>query len=295
MEMHQVRYFLAVARERNFTRAAESCHVTQPSLTRAIQKLEEEFGGELFRRERALTHLTDLGRLMLPLLERTYESAQQARALARQVGRAEVAPLAVGLASDVHLPGLPLLFGALDRAFAGFDLSLRSGEAPALLDAALAGDLDAVIADLGRDLPERVDCWDLRQERYGLLLRDDHQLATSPNLALTALEGLTVIGLGAGLEAWQRGLLPPAVHITHRAGSQAAAALLVDAGLGIALLPEGGPTPAGTIWRAVEGLTAARTVALAVVAGRRRSGAADAFVKSVRARGWADAARAATG
>jgi DNA-binding transcriptional LysR family regulator len=74
MEMHQVRYFLAVARERNFTRAAEQCHVTQPSLTRAIQKLEEEFGGQMFRRERALTHLTDLGRLMHPLLERSFEA-----------------------------------------------------------------------------------------------------------------------------------------------------------------------------------------------------------------------------
>ena len=51
MEMHQVRYFLAVARELNFTRAAESCHVAQPSLTRAIKQLEDEFGGELFRRD----------------------------------------------------------------------------------------------------------------------------------------------------------------------------------------------------------------------------------------------------
>ena len=75
MEMHQVRYFLAVARTLNFTRAAEESNVTQPSLTRAIQKLEEEFGGLLFRRERALTHLTDLGRLMLPHLERAYAAA----------------------------------------------------------------------------------------------------------------------------------------------------------------------------------------------------------------------------
>ncbi len=60
MEMHQVRYFLAVARTRNFTRAAEECNVSQPSLTRAIQKLEGELGGPLFRREHSLSHLTDL-------------------------------------------------------------------------------------------------------------------------------------------------------------------------------------------------------------------------------------------
>ena len=52
MEMHQVRYFLAVAEELNFTRAAEQCNVTQPSLSRAIKLLEEELGGQLFYRER---------------------------------------------------------------------------------------------------------------------------------------------------------------------------------------------------------------------------------------------------
>ena len=57
MEMHQVRYFLAVADTLNFTRAAELCNVSQPALTRAIQQLEEELGGLLLRRERKLTHL----------------------------------------------------------------------------------------------------------------------------------------------------------------------------------------------------------------------------------------------
>jgi DNA-binding transcriptional LysR family regulator len=68
MEMHQVRYFLAVARTLNFTRAAEECHVAQPSLTRAIRQLEGELGGDLFRRERPHAQLTELGQRMLPLL-----------------------------------------------------------------------------------------------------------------------------------------------------------------------------------------------------------------------------------
>ena len=69
MEMHQVRYFLAVGRALNFTRAAEECNVAQPSLTRAIRQLEDELGGELFRRERNLTHLSELGHRMLPLMQ----------------------------------------------------------------------------------------------------------------------------------------------------------------------------------------------------------------------------------
>ena len=80
MEMHQVRYFLAVARTLNFTRAAEECHVAQPSLTRAIRQLEGELGGDLFRRERPQAQLTELGQRMLPLLKQCYESALSARA-----------------------------------------------------------------------------------------------------------------------------------------------------------------------------------------------------------------------
>jgi len=68
MEMQQVRYFLAVSRTLNFTRAAEECNVTQPALTRAIKQLEDELGGELIRREGRNTHLTDLGNRMRPLL-----------------------------------------------------------------------------------------------------------------------------------------------------------------------------------------------------------------------------------
>ena len=64
MEMHQVRYFLAVARDLHFTRASENCNVSQPSLSRAIKLLEEELGGALFHRERDRTHPTELGRMV---------------------------------------------------------------------------------------------------------------------------------------------------------------------------------------------------------------------------------------
>ena len=95
MEMHQVRYFLAVARTLNFTRAAEECHVAQPSLTRAIKLLEGELGGDLFRRERPRAMLTPLGERMYPLLKQCYDSAQSARSLAAMINDGEV-----GVAQD---------------------------------------------------------------------------------------------------------------------------------------------------------------------------------------------------
>jgi Bacterial regulatory helix-turn-helix protein, lysR family len=86
MEMHQVRYFLAVAQELNFSRAAEKCNVSQPSLSRAIQQLEGELGGPLFRRERHLTHVTELGEMVRPLWR--YSTA----GLGRNTGRCHCLP-----------------------------------------------------------------------------------------------------------------------------------------------------------------------------------------------------------
>jgi LysR family hydrogen peroxide-inducible transcriptional activator len=68
MEFHEIRYFLALSRALNFTKAAEACHVSQPALTRAIQKMENELGGLLFSRDRSNMRMTELGRLVEPHL-----------------------------------------------------------------------------------------------------------------------------------------------------------------------------------------------------------------------------------
>jgi len=103
MEMHQVRYFLAVAEVLNFTRAAEECHVAQPSLTRAIKQLEEELGGDLFRRERPHAQLTELGQRMLPLLRQCYESALGARSLAAALKSGEIGALRLALSHTIDV------------------------------------------------------------------------------------------------------------------------------------------------------------------------------------------------
>jgi LysR family transcriptional regulator, hydrogen peroxide-inducible genes activator len=97
MEMHQIRYFLAVGEELNFTRAAERCNVAQPSLTRAIKLLEGELGGLLFHRERANTHLTELGRMVKPYLEKVYREAQEAKRHASEFTKLTKTTLKLGV------------------------------------------------------------------------------------------------------------------------------------------------------------------------------------------------------
>jgi DNA-binding transcriptional LysR family regulator len=131
MEMHQVRYFLAVARILNFTRAADECNVTQPSLTRAIKQLEAELGGDLFRRERPAAQMTELGQRMHPLLKQCYEAATGARELASSFKSGEVGALRIALTHSVdlsllipHLDQIKRMFNRLKFRF------LRSAKSP---------------------------------------------------------------------------------------------------------------------------------------------------------------------
>ena len=80
MEMNQIRYFLAVCEHRNFTHAASASNVSQPSLTVAIKKLEDELGGNLFIRDRAGCRMTALGKLLHPRLEKVHMETREAKA-----------------------------------------------------------------------------------------------------------------------------------------------------------------------------------------------------------------------
>src|ERR1700743_1464472 len=79
MELHEIRYFLALSKAHSFTKAAEQCNVSQPALTRAIRQMEDELGGPLFMRERNNTNLTHLGRLLEPHLIEVFTRTEAAK------------------------------------------------------------------------------------------------------------------------------------------------------------------------------------------------------------------------
>jgi DNA-binding transcriptional LysR family regulator len=288
MEMHQVRYFLAVARTLNFTRAADECNVTQPSLTRAIQKLEDEFGGLLFRRERALTHLTDLGREMLPHLQRTYDAAQAARALAQEFGKAQVAPLSLGVQRSIATPVLSAVLGEVARQLAGLELRLVDGGFAELMEATLHGDLDFVIVERRDGAPDRFEAWELYRQPYRVALPAAHRLAAADSIRLGDLHAEPWIGSDedGGEFGSLCGLAGVAPVIAHRVAGSASATPLVAAGLGCALVPDG-PAAEGVVIRPLADADIGRTILLGAIAGRRRSVAAEAFVRAARARSWA--------
>ena len=96
MRLQQIRYFLALANTLNFTLGAEKCKVTRSALTKGVQRLEQELGGQLIYRERQPTQLTDLRKEVLPMLERTLACAEGVRRKAQEFQRKAVAPLKIG-------------------------------------------------------------------------------------------------------------------------------------------------------------------------------------------------------
>ena len=194
MELHQVRYYVALCKTLNFTRAAEACNVTQPALTRAIQRLEEELGGPLFQRERNLTQLTELGRLMRPLLEQTLAAAEAAKEHATRFRKSEVASLRLGLPPTISARVVTTSLQELTRRIPTLDLELKMAGQNALIEALLQGEIDAAFLDQRKDLPERFSSWPLFKERYRLAFAPAHPLAAHEAIALAALNGAALLG-----------------------------------------------------------------------------------------------------
>ncbi|MGL4290746.1 MAG: LysR family transcriptional regulator [Phreatobacter sp.] len=289
MEMHQVRYFLAVARFLNFTRAAEECHVAQPSLTRAIQKLEEEFGGLLFHRERARTHLTVLGEAMLPHLTQTYQSAISAKALAVGIARGTDVPLRLGVGGSVASHMLRQLVQALGDTVEGVDLTLGRASEEAVLEKALDGGFDLVIISEPEELPERMRGWPLFSEGMHFVVPAGHRLAGHEVIGLDDLAGEWLVRQDGCPCMGELIKIAATAHVVlqihHHVGNRDDLMHLVASGFGLGIVPAHAPLVAGVV--AVPACAIlARRVILAVVAGRPFNAAADVCVKLARSRSW---------
>src|SRR4051812_21714771 len=166
MEMHQVRYFLAVADTLNFTRAAEQCHVSQPALTRAIQQLEEELGGLLLRRERKLTHLTDFGRLIEPHLRQLHADADEAKSTAKRFLSLQEAEIRLGVMCTIGPARFMGFLAQFRGANPGCEITLVEGVPTRLSELLLQGELDLAVMAQPEPFHQRLELLPLYRERF---------------------------------------------------------------------------------------------------------------------------------
>jgi len=290
MEMHQVRYFLATVSELNFTKAAEKCNVTQPSLTRAIKQLEDELGGDLFRRERPQAQLTELGQRMHPLLRQCYERALEAKSLASAIKNGEIGSLKLALSRTINLELLTSHLAELDRLFGRTEVKLLRGTAPEILEMLKSGEAElAIAADLGEEW-ERLDRWALFTEKFGLILNARHPLAASSDIDVDELTQQHWLRR-AYCEHFEEAMSLIRSHNLdigqgHELTSERDLITLLEANLGIAFAPRSTCCPQTLKQLPVKGIEFRRTVYLYSVAGRQRTAAASAVLKMLRAADW---------
>ena len=290
MEMHQVRYFLAVAQLLNFTRAAEECNVTQPSLTRAIKQLEAELGGDLFRRERPAAQLTELGQRMHPLLKQCYDAAVGARSLASSFRSGEIGALRVALTHSIDLALLIPHLNEIKRQFNRLEFRFLRGSSREVGEFLKKGEAELGIAAEIDEAWERLDVWPLFTEPFELVVSKENRLADCSSIELEDLRSEQLLGrnycehakrIGASLR--EHGI---DFDLGHEISSERDLIELVEADIGVAMLPRTSPVPDSLKRTAVAGLDARRTVNLYGVAGRQRTAVANAVMRMLRGTDW---------
>lgn len=290
MEMQQVRYFLALSRTLNFTRAAEQAGVTQPALTRAIQQLEAELGGPLFHREGRKTHLSELGRLMLPYLEGIQAQAEAARSQARALQALDGAVLHIGAMCTVGPAIVSDLLVAFRAANPAVELRVSDMAAAELLGRLDAGELDVGLLGLPGDLDDRFHGVPLFRERFVVAAPRGHRFATQNMVRAQELHEEPYVSR-ASCEYFDharqtfhaRGVLMRKVFSSERDDWVQG---MIKAGLGLGFIPEFSVTDPDLVIRELIDPSFERTIMLVTVRGRPHAPAVGAFVRQARAFGW---------
>jgi DNA-binding transcriptional LysR family regulator len=290
MEMHQIRYFLAVSETLNLTKAAERCDVAQPSLTRAIKALETELGGELIRRERNLSHLTELGQQVLPMLRQCYETATSAKLVAASIRNGKVVPLSLALSHTIGVKSFEPVLTALARTFPGLQLKLFRGSRAEVFEYLKTGTVELAIAGpLGEAWP-RLDALPLFDQPCAIGLSPSHRFEQRASLDFKDLasESLVIDTSCEMTDEFQarlrtNGVLEPAIHYVTRREDQLA---LIRANLGVAIVTVAGAEMNQLSHVPLRQLDLRLTVSAYVIAGRQRGTAAVALLNMLQAANW---------
>jgi DNA-binding transcriptional LysR family regulator len=192
LDLRRLRYFLAVAEERNFTRAAERLHVAQPALSRQVRTLERELGTPLLRRTTHEVELTDAGRELAARGTALVAEADAVWRSVRATASGERGVLDVGYGTSVGYETAPRLLAAVGEQLPGVQVRTHVLPLAAVLAGVADGSLDA---GLVRCPPQvmGLEARLVRREPQGVLLRSDHPLAAGESVALGALRGEAVL------------------------------------------------------------------------------------------------------
>jgi DNA-binding transcriptional LysR family regulator len=287
MELHQLRYFVAVAELRHFTKAARDLRIAQPSVSRAVRVLEEELGTQLFHRMKGNVALTSAGEVLLPWARRVLADVDGAALEVRELADLRRGRLAVGATPSLATTLLPPALARFHAAFPGVELVLHEAGSRDLVGELEQGALDIalVILPLRHEVLETTP---LLREELVVAVAPDHPLASRKTIAIGDLKGVPLVMFRDGydlrattLAAFRRAGFEPTLAL--EGGEMDGVLRLAAAGLGVAVVPSLVIDPAGPLRavRLADPLT--RTIGFANRRDRRLTRAGREFVETVRA------------
>lgn len=244
MELRHLRYFLAVAEEGHFGRAAEKLNIVQPALSMQIKALEAELGGALFIRTSRRVELTEAGVLLLTEARRTLEQAEHTRQTVERAMRGETGRVRVGFAGNAIFSGKLIADLRLFRQrFPDAELMIQEVGPQEQVEAILAGQMDIGYTPVHSNLTaldiavRRIGDWDIL-----VAMTDDHPLAQHEELTMDMLAGQPLVLYDAHdvhehlyITLMQK--LGERCHIAYRSGSTLSILAMAATGLGLAPIP----------------------------------------------------------
>ena len=239
MEIRHFRYFLAVARQRNFTRAAEQLGIAPPTLTRQIQDMEHALGTRLFLRQQRQVSLTEAGATLLIEAEATVRQFELAQRNAQRAGRGEIGHIELGyVASAVYSGLLQKQVQAFSYACPDVSLSVRESAMAALPGRVAEGRFDIGYIRSPMTLPEGLEAVRLDSEGFVLALSADSWLCRLAQINAEQLQAQTFIlpeQVSGTLQVAAQGGFAP--RLGPQPGGLVAVIALVSLGQGVAVVP----------------------------------------------------------
>jgi DNA-binding transcriptional LysR family regulator len=288
MELRQLEYFVAVAEEANFTRAAQRVLISQSGVSAQIRQLERELGQELFDRSTRQARLTPAGQAALAPARAALAAAANIQHAVDEVTGLLRGRLAIGMVIGCTITPLFVAMEKFHRQHPGIEMAVSEDNSEQMVDAVRSGQLDLALIGATGELPDGLDGMTIISENLSALVPPGHRLARRARLPIGRLDGEPIVCMpaGTGIRATldmgcaAAGFTP---HITVEASDADTVAELTRRGLGVGVLSVSMTTRYTKRLVAVPLTGIPVPTLLAVVWSTSPSPAARAFVPQLRA------------